>query len=112
VEVKFKIYEVENQNSRVIISNFIFENFEIEIYGASLETIKQNAYRHMVIEDRILKLFSDEFRTEIIELKRNGFKTEPAFAKLLNLEGNSYYELLKLESYSDNVIINMIRSTN
>ncbi|WP_343330978.1 DUF4269 domain-containing protein [Polaribacter staleyi] len=57
----------------------------------------QNAYRHMIVENKILKEKGFEFKQSIKKLKSNGTKTEPAFAKLLGLEGNPYTELLKLE---------------
>lgn len=45
----------------------------------------------------------------IIALKRDGVKTEPAFAKLLNLNGNPYEELLNLEFLTDKEIIDKLR---
>ncbi|TBO40074.1 DUF4269 domain-containing protein [Pedobacter kyonggii] len=81
-----------------IKANLIIDGFEIEIFGQNTPTIQQNAYRHMLIEHRLLLEKGEKFRQKIIDLKQNGHKTEPAFAKLLGLEGNAYEELLKLES--------------
>jgi hypothetical protein len=50
----------------------------------------------MIIEHRVLIEKGEKFRQEIIKLKRQGLKTEPAFAKLLGLDGNPYEALLKL----------------
>jgi hypothetical protein len=52
----------------------------------------------MIIESRILKEKGIDFKEKIIKLKSSGIKTEPAFAKLLGLNGNPYVELLKLYS--------------
>lgn len=79
-----------------IKANFYLEDFEFEIFGQDLESFQQNAYQHMIIEHSILMEKGEEFRQEIIKLKRQGLKTEPAFAKLLGLDGNPYQELLKL----------------
>ncbi|WP_210419390.1 DUF4269 domain-containing protein [Pedobacter sp. KBS0701] len=81
-----------------IKATFKIENFEIEIFGQNRPTMQQNAYRHMLIEYKLLLEKGEAFRQEIISLKKQGYKTEPAFAKLLGLEGNPYEELLKLES--------------
>jgi len=51
----------------------------------------------MIIENRILKEKGSKFKQRLKELKADGIKTEPAFAKLLGLHGNPYTELLKLE---------------
>jgi len=51
----------------------------------------------MIIEYEILKTKGENFRLEIIKLKQNGYKTEPAFAFLLGLNGDSYSELLKYQ---------------
>ena len=79
-----------------IKANFYIDDFEFEIFGQDLVSIQQNAYQHMIIEYRILIEKGEQFRQEIIKLKRQGLKTEPAFAKLLGLDGNPYTALLKL----------------
>jgi len=78
-----------------LICNFKLDNFEIEIFGQNIPTEQQNAYLHMLIEHQILQEKGESFRLKVIELKLNGYKTEPAFAKLLNLTGDPYSGLLK-----------------
>lgn len=80
-----------------IKANFIIDGFEIEIFGQNIPTTQQNAYRHMLIEHKILLEKGEAFRQQIINLKKQGYKTEPAFAKLLGIDGDAYEELLKLE---------------
>ncbi len=105
---KFKITD-KFLNDRIIIINFFIDNIEIEIYASNLISTETNGYRHMIIEDRILNYAGLKFKEMIIDLKRNGVKTEPAFAKLLNLNGNPYEELLNLEFLTDKEIIDKLR---
>ncbi len=91
----------KNNENQAIVANFFIKEFEIEIYGQAIPTKEQYGYRHMIIEDKILKLGGNKLKKEIINLKRNGMKTEPAFGKYLNLNGNPYEELLKLENMSN-----------
>jgi hypothetical protein len=92
----FKVSENNTFNS--VKANFYIDDFEFEIFGQNLESLHQNAYRHMIIEHRVLIEKGEKFREDIIKLKKQGLKTEPAFAQLLGLEGDPYKELLKLGS--------------
>jgi len=89
----FKV--TKNTAFDTIKANFNIEGFEFEIFGQDLESVQQNAYQHMLIEHSVLIEKGEKFRLEIIELKRQGLKTEPAFAKLLGLDGNPYEALLE-----------------
>lgn len=93
-EKRFSIREIVIDNQESIIANFFIEAFEIEIFGQNIPTELQNGYRHMLIEDQILRSRDENFRLEIIKLKESGIKTEPAFGLLLGLNGNVYQELL------------------
>jgi len=95
-EKNFTIHESPKFDA--IKANLIIDGFEIEIFGQNAPATRQNAYRHMLIEHKLLLAKGEKFRQDIIDLKKQGYKTEPAFAKLLGLEGNPYEELLKLES--------------
>ncbi|MHC0443008.1 DUF4269 domain-containing protein [Flavobacterium sp. 3-210] len=90
----FTIRETVINQHESIVGNFKLDDFEIEIFGQNIPTKNQNGYRHMIIEHQILELRDENFRQEIIKLKQNGYKTEPAFAKLLGLKSDPYLELL------------------
>ena len=90
----FKIKEMTIMDDEVIVASFKVDNFEIEIFGQNKETKKQNSYKHMLIEDKILVLKGEEFRQDIVKLKKSGYKTEIAFAFLLGLEGNPFEAVL------------------
>ncbi|WEK69782.1 MAG: DUF4269 domain-containing protein [Candidatus Chryseobacterium colombiense] len=90
VKVEYPILNGE----KCITLNFILEDFPIEIFGQNKPSIDQNAYRHMITEHKILQEKGKDFKQKIIELKKKGIKTEPAFGMLLGLE-NPYEDLLK-----------------
>ena len=94
---EFKIWQSNINEQEAVIASFVTDSFEIEIFGQNVPTKEQNGYKHMIIEYQILQEKGEDFRREIINLKRNGFKTEPAFAELLGLEGNPYSELLNFK---------------
>jgi len=94
-ENEFTIREILIDNHESVIANFKISDFEIEIFGQNIPTKEQNGYKHMIIEYEILKSKGENFRLEIIKLKQNGYKTEPAFGLLLGLKGDPYLELLK-----------------
>ncbi|WP_079240753.1 DUF4269 domain-containing protein [Chryseobacterium indologenes] len=90
VEVEYPIVNGE----KCITLNFMLDGFPIEIFGQNKPTKEQNAYLHMIAEYKILQEKGEKFRQKIIELKKQGIKTEPAFGLLLGLE-NPYEDLLK-----------------
>lgn len=81
-----------------MIANFQIDGFAIEIFGQNLPTRQQVSYRHMLIEYEVLIQKGESFRQKIIDLKKQGLKTEPAFALLLGLKGDPYQSLL---NYND-----------
>lgn len=105
----FRQSEKVFQGKKSSITSFDYSEFRIEIFAQDMETIKQNAYRHMLIEDRILNLTENRFREEAIDLKLRGRKTEPAFTELLGLNGDPYIEILKLEAWGDEEIKNLLK---
>ncbi|WP_316739812.1 DUF4269 domain-containing protein [Pedobacter aquatilis] len=90
-------YISQNLKLNSVKANFFIGDFEFEIFGQDIPTQEQNAFRHMLIEHKLLEEKGEGFRQQVIELKKQGYKTEPAFAKLLGLQGNAYEELLKLK---------------
>jgi len=92
-EFEIKIKDI--RNNKTVVARFKSQGFAIEIFGQNRAVTAQEAYRHMLIEHKILQEKGSEFRNKVIDLKNKGYKTEPAFAKLLNLTGDPYIELLK-----------------
>lgn len=92
--VDFKIEMTIINHEKCIVLNCMLEGFPIEIFGQNKATLDQNAYRHMIAEYKLLQEKGEDFKQKIIELKKKGIKTEPAFGLLLNLE-NPYEDLLK-----------------
>jgi hypothetical protein len=93
----FELTETNYNNEATVICRFGLEDFIVEIFGQTTPTKEQFAYRHMIIEYKVLERMGEPFRQQIIELKKSGLKTEPAFAQLLKLNGDPYVELLKYE---------------
>lgn len=89
-----KVENIVVHGEKSIVLNFMLEEFPIEIFGQNKPSTEQNAYRHMVAEYRILQEKGEDFKHKIIELKKQGMKTEPAFGLLMELE-NPYEDLLK-----------------
>lgn len=89
----------QRHNEAYILGKFHAVHFEIEIFGQARPVVEQDAYRHMIIEDRLLREHGDDFRRRVIALKQAGVKTEPAFVQILGLssELDPYDALLALE---------------
>lgn len=93
----YRLTSFKRNGLDIVLANFIFEDFEFEIFGQNIPVKEQNAYRHMVNEYRILNKYGEAFRNRIIELKKQGLKTEPAFAQELGLTGDPYLAMLNIE---------------
>ncbi|GAA3404046.1 DUF4269 domain-containing protein [Paenibacillus hodogayensis] len=76
-------------------ANFSFDGFAFELFAQPIPVERQHAYLHMLVEHHLL-LRHPDIRTKIINLKKQGIKTEPAFAQVLGLTGDPYEALLVL----------------
>ncbi|MEO0333269.1 MAG: DUF4269 domain-containing protein, partial [Bacteroidota bacterium] len=99
-----------HQSLSTVIISFKYQHWSIEIFGQALPTQRQYAYRHMLIEYRILTLANARFKESIIQLKREGVKTEPAFSQLLGLPSDPYETLLNLERYSQKQLCQLLNA--
>lgn len=93
----------EMRKMKTYVANFILDDFPIELFAQAIPVSAQYGYRHMVIEHEILQEQGPIFKTQIIGLKREGIKTEPAFAKLLGLTGDPYESLLLYRTKKTNL---------
>lgn len=78
-----------------VIVRLNYGDFDFEIVAQKTPVREQVAFRHMVAEWKILSQQDGAFRQKVLELKKGGVKTEPAFAELLGLKGDPYVELLR-----------------
>ncbi|MDO7853268.1 DUF4269 domain-containing protein [Hymenobacter convexus] len=83
-----------------IVSSFRYRGREVEVFGQALPTAQQNGFRHLLVEAAVLEAGGEAWRRAVRRLKKQGLKTEPAFANLLQLPGNPYAALLELEGKS------------
>lgn len=90
----YNLRETDINGHASVIANFVIEDFEIEIFGQNIPVTGQYGYRHMIIEYDILQQKGSDFKNSIIKLKKQGYKTEPAFALLLGLKCDNPYEAL------------------
>ncbi len=93
-------------------ASFDHGGFIIEPFGQPPPAVRQSAYRHMVVEARLLALGGAAFRRRIVALKRSGVKTEPAFARCLGLDGDPYLALLDLEALDDSRLAALVPGIN
>jgi hypothetical protein len=80
------------------VARFQLDSWQVEVWGQDLPTRQQMGYRHMVVEYELLARFGPDFRQQVRSLKEQGYKTEPAFARVMGLSGDPYEELLHLEA--------------
>lgn len=92
-------------DGKAFLCRFTAGGIPVEIYACNMEPVRSNAYRHMLVEARVLRLLGGEFMRRVVELKEKGVKTEPAFARLLGLDGDPYVAVLGLENVSDEDIM-------
>ncbi|WLR42385.1 DUF4269 domain-containing protein [Bacillus carboniphilus] len=78
----------------IVKVNFTYNHFEFELFAQAEPVKRQYAYLHMIIEHEILKKYP-HMKSEIIQLKKQGYKTEPAFCYLLRIEGDPYEGLIE-----------------
>ncbi len=93
----FQLRILDRLDPMAVVANFEMEGQQFEVFGQALPVERQLGFRHMQIEDKILKRMGDAFKVQVIDLKKLGVKTEPAFCQLLGIQGDPYLNLLLQE---------------
>lgn len=107
----FENFHLEEKNLHgepTILVKFKTKWFHYEIFGQKVEPTLQDGFIHMKVEERILNIAPRSFRDKILELKKAGMKTEPAFSKLLGLSGDPYKQILELAHATDTELKQLI----
>ena len=102
---------VSDRTADYCTASFSHGGFVIEVFGQARPVTRQGAYRHMVIQARLLDLGGETLRGEILALRAGGLKTEPAFARRLAIAGDPFIELLALESLDDDGLRRLLDDT-
>jgi hypothetical protein len=97
---------------RPVIASFEAEGWQFEIFGQARPVAEQQGWRHFLVEQRLLGIGGPWLRTAVMAKRREGAKTEPAFAAALNLQGDPYQALLELEHWSDRVLAELITTAS
>lgn len=94
---------VRTTDGPALVAGFCLDGLPVEIFVQALPVHRQMAWRHMLVEARLLSVHPS-LRAQIRALKAAGMKTEPAFCQLLGLEGDAYAAILTLESVDDSML--------
>ncbi len=106
----FQCTEIFVRGERTLLCSFSHQSIDFEIFGQQTPSIKQRGYLHFLVEERLLKIGRTPFAKKVMEGRRQGLKTEPAFAKALELTGDPYEELLILQRKSNQELKALIQS--
>ncbi|MDQ7027968.1 MAG: DUF4269 domain-containing protein [Anaerolineae bacterium] len=104
----FRYRNITMAESTAWVVNFFAHGFEFELFAQQKPTSEQVAYHHMVIEHRLLEIGGQALRQAIRELKRQGLKTEPAFAHYLGIQNADPYAALLILLELDNEALKIL----
>ncbi len=93
---------------RPVIARFTAHGWTFGIFADAPPVREQEGWRHYLVEERLLALGGAAFRAAILDERRHGAKTEPAFARALGLEGDGYRILLDLQQQTDVTLADLL----
>lgn len=108
--LKFSCEPGKAEAAESLVVQFTYKDWLFELFAQPVPTVLQNGFRHMVVEHRILNILGEEARQSIISLKQSGVKTEPAFAKLLGIEGDPFQQLLLLSDWCEDELRTFLKN--
>jgi hypothetical protein len=99
-QVEFSIRQWIREE-RPVIASFVGHGWAFELFGHPSSVSLQRGWRHFEVERRLLALGGAPFRHAVMQRRRRGAKTEPAFADSLHLNGDPYVAMLEIHSCDD-----------
>lgn len=91
---EFEITVGEINDMQYSLCRFTYRGIPVEIFCASLSTFRQSGFLHFNAEEKLLKYGPPSWQQEVLNLKEMGYKTEPAFARLLQNDEIDAYQLI------------------
>jgi len=92
----FTLARKQRYGHPIILCDFTFRDFPIQVYASPTPVDAQRAWVHMLAEARLLADAGPEAKEAVRALKMAGMKTEPAFAQVFGLAGDAYETLYEL----------------
>lgn len=102
----FEIKTIPLQSEPCVFLSFNFNGNDFEWVGQNKCSLKQRAHQHLLIEARLLNIAGPQSIKDIAQIKQEGLKTEPAFAKYFGIEGDPYLRLLEISQESEQFLFN------
>lgn len=91
---EFEITTGEINDMQYSLCRFSYRGIPVEIFCSSLSTFRQNGFLHFNAEEKLLKYGPPSWQQEILKLKERGYKTEAAFARLLQDDEIDAYQFI------------------
>ena len=107
---QFRLTRGVVNNMPTTIANFFIDDFAIEVFGQAVPVDHQAAVVHLEVENRLLELAHESLRSAVRALKREGLKTEPAFAQSLGLAGDAYEQLYAMCTWTDDRLVDVLEA--
>lgn len=104
----FEVFETKVDELPTLICRFSYNKVPFEIFAQNKNPVLQKAYRHFLVEEKLLKLGGELFRNKVMSLREKGLKTEEAFSKALSVNEDPYQYILSLEKLSMEELRNLI----
>ncbi len=92
----FRFSRKQHYRQSVLICEFRYGGFPIQVYGSPTPVARQRAWVHLVAEAHLLAQGGAAAKAAVRALKLAGEKTEPAFAQVFGLAGDPYEVLYDL----------------
>ena len=86
------------------MATFVAQEWRFEIFGQAKPVTEQTGWRHFTLEQRLLALGGQNLAATVMAFRREGLKTEPAFAAALKLQGDPYEVLLDISDLDDDAL--------
>ncbi len=80
-----------------LICRFTQGGVRFELFAQNQEPVQQDAFRHYLAQERLLKLGGEELRQRVLHLRSAGTKTEAAFCQALKLTGDPFQRMLEVQ---------------
>jgi hypothetical protein len=109
-EYGFKISEGHSRGEDFLLASFETDGLAIEVFGQKIPSRRQDAYKHMIVEGRLLYWGGEASVEAIRKAKSSGLKTEPAFGEVFKLPGDASTTLLELYDAPESQLQLMVRT--